>query len=272
MADYLIDPALLDDTDGADDKNAIRVVVRRSALVRDTARHSHAYGQLIGPVKGSARIETDAGTCVVPACHAAWVPPHHDHALRSNGPFQGWSIYIPPALCCLLPQSPVTVQGNALLDAAINRAAGWQNGPQSPAQHRVAQVILDEIASAPPVGLNLPAPQDPRLQRIAQALAANLADPRPMVQWADWAGIAPRTLSRHFIAETGLTFRDWRQRARLLAALEMLASGHAVTNIALDLGYENISAFIAAFKKTFGTTPGQYVAQMPEAGVALKQG
>ncbi|OKH89661.1 AraC family transcriptional regulator [Thalassospira sp. TSL5-1] len=268
MADYLIDPSLLDDTK---DAAAIRGVVRRSALVRDTARHAHAYGQLIGPLKGSVRIETDAGIWVVPACHAVWVPPHHHHGLHSNGPFQGWSIYVPPVLCASLPQSPVTLHGNALLEAAIKRAALWQDGPQTPAQHRLAQVILDEIASALPVGLNLPAPQDPRLQRIARKLAADLADQRGMAQWANWAGMAPRTLSRRFVAETGLTFRDWRQRARLLAALEMLASDQAVTTIALDLGYENISAFIAAFKKVFGVTPGQYVAQLPDAGTTLKQ-
>ncbi|WP_114088201.1 helix-turn-helix domain-containing protein [Thalassospira profundimaris] len=269
MADYLIDPSLLNDTQVSP---AIRVVVRRSALVRETARHAHAYGQLIGTLSGSIRVETDAGAWLVPACHAAWVPPHHDHGLQSNGPFQGWSVYIPPALCATLPQSPLTVESNALLEAAINRASAWADGPQSPAQHNLARVILDEIASARPVGLNLPAPQDPRLQRITRALAADLADTRGMAQWASWAGMAPRSLSRRFVAETGLAFRDWRQRARMLAALEMLASGNAVTTIALDLGYENISAFIGAFKKTFGTTPGQYVAQIPDVPSRLKQG
>ncbi|PKR48946.1 helix-turn-helix domain-containing protein [Thalassospira marina] len=261
MADYLIDPSFLN---ASGDTASIRVVLRRSPLARETALHSHAFGQLIGPLKGSARIETDAGIWVVPAIHAAWVPPHHDHALQSNGPFQGWSIYVPPVLCANLPQSPLTLQGNALLDAAIQRASHWQNGPETPAQHRLAQVILDEIATAQPVGLNLPAPQDARLQRIARQLAADLADQRGMAEWANWAGIAPRTLSRRFVAETGFTFRDWRQRARLLAALEMLASGRAVTTVALDLGYENISAFITAFKKTFGTTPGQYLASGSE--------
>jgi AraC-like DNA-binding protein len=30
--------------------------------------------------------------------------------------------------------------------------------------------------------------------------------------------------------------------------------------VAFDLGYDNVSAFIALFRRTFGTTPGRYFA------------
>ncbi|MCY1215799.1 HTH-type transcriptional regulator NimR [compost metagenome] len=52
----------------------------------------------------------------------------------------------------------------------------------------------------------------------------------------------------------------WRQRARLMRAQEMLAAGAAVTTVALELGYDNVSAFIAMFKRELGTTPGRYSA------------
>ncbi|MGE8488865.1 MAG: helix-turn-helix domain-containing protein, partial [Paraburkholderia nemoris] len=76
--------------------------------------------------------------------------------------------------------------------------------------------------------------------------------------WAAWAGVAPRTLSRRFVAETGLTFAQWRQQARLLRALELVADGLPVTTIALELGYDNVSAFIDMFRRVMGTTPGRY--------------
>ncbi|OSQ38884.1 helix-turn-helix domain-containing protein [Thalassospira mesophila] len=256
MADELIDPTVFDPENAP---VSIRAVLRRSSVMRETALHRHAPGQLIGTLTGSIRIETNAGKWVVPAIHAAWVPPHHDHAMSSNGPFQGWSVHIPPALCAGLPASPQTIAASDVLQAAITRVATWPNGPQNNAQHRLAQVIVDEIAMAQKVAFHLPAPGDARLQRIARQITIDLANNRTMAQWADWAGIAPRTLSRHFVTETGFTFQAWRQRARLLAALEMLASGMAVTTVALDLGYDNISAFIAAFKKTFGSTPGRYL-------------
>ncbi|HBR9945707.1 TPA: helix-turn-helix transcriptional regulator [Klebsiella pneumoniae] len=101
-------------------------------------------------------------------------------------------------------------------------------------------------------------PQDSRLLRIAQALSANPDDGCRLEEWAAWAGMSSRTLTRRFRAETGFSFNEWRQRIRLLRALELLAAGKPVTAIALDLGYDNVSAFIALFRRMFGTTPGRY--------------
>ncbi|WP_441256827.1 helix-turn-helix domain-containing protein [Bradyrhizobium sp. 482_C4_N1_1] len=63
--------------------------------------------------------------------------------------------------------------------------------------------------------------------------------------------------------ETGFSFTEWRQRVRLMRALEMLADEIPVTTIALDLGYETVSAFIALFRRTFGTTPARYFLHAP---------
>ncbi len=39
-----------------------------------------------------------------------------------------------------------------------------------------------------------------------------------------------------------------------------LAEGHSVTAMALDVGYQNPSAFIEMFKRALGVTPEQYFA------------
>ena len=138
------------------------------------------------------------------------------------------------------------------------RAATWEENILNASQARVAGVILDEIRSLPSANLGLPMPQDARLLRIARALSDRPDDKRKLEEWAVWAGISPRTLTRRFSIETGFSFTEWRQRVRLLRALELLAAGQPVTAIALDLGYENVSAFIALFRRVFGMTPGQY--------------
>src|SRR5262249_12396374 len=107
-----------------------------------------------------------------------------------------------------------------------------------------------------------------RLLRIANALADRPADSRGLEAWAAWAGVTSRTLSRRFVAETGFTFTQWRQRLRLTRALEMLASGAAVTPVAMDLGYDNPSAFIDWFKRTYGVTPAKWSAQIRGASCA----
>ena len=70
-------------------------------------------------------------------------------------------------------------------------------------------------------------------------------------------GVARRTLERRFRDETGMSFGMWRQKARLLDSIRLLAEGKSVTDTALDCGYSSVSAFIAAFKVTFGYTPGR---------------
>nr|WP_268828294.1 helix-turn-helix domain-containing protein [Lysobacter gummosus] len=52
---------------------------------------------------------------------------------------------------------------------------------------------------------------------------------------------------------------QWRQRTRLMRALERLAAGEAVTAVTLDLGYDSVSAFIAMFRRHLGATPTQYL-------------
>lgn len=74
--------------------------------------------------------------------------------------------------------------------------------------------------------------------------------------------MSSRTLSRRFVLETGFNFTAWRQRARMMRSLEMLAAGVPVTAIALDLGYSTASAFIGLFRRTFGETPASYRARL----------
>ncbi|MFC4623676.1 helix-turn-helix domain-containing protein [Daeguia caeni] len=45
---------------------------------------------------------------------------------------------------------------------------------------------------------------------------------------------------------------------RLLRALELLAAGQSVTAVALDSGYNNVSAFITLFRLVFDVTPGRH--------------
>ncbi|MCC6921248.1 MAG: AraC family transcriptional regulator [Alphaproteobacteria bacterium] len=49
----------------------------------------------------------------------------------------------------------------------------------------------------------------------------------------------------------------WRRHARLLEAVARPRSGASVTAIALDLGYQSVSAFSQAFRASFGASPGR---------------
>ncbi|WP_343499437.1 helix-turn-helix transcriptional regulator [Achromobacter denitrificans] len=236
-------------------------VRRQEGALRHTAMHRHARGQLLGAYRGLLTVYAGDRQWVVPAQQAVWIPPDQPHGLRSHGPYAGYSAYLSPAACAGLPQAPRVLEASALLKAAVERAAGWPDadaGPAAAARRRIVELIRDEIRDLPQAGAALVLPRDPRLQRLALALSELPSDTRTLDEWAAAIGMAPRTLARRYLAETGLSVGAWRQRARLMRAQEMLAGGAAVTTVALELGYDNVSAFIAMFKRELGATPGRY--------------
>jgi AraC-like DNA-binding protein len=184
--------------------------------------------------------------------------------MHSHGPFTGWSVYVAEPACVDLPERPCIMRTSGLLREAVARAADWAPGLWQPPQVHLAAVILNEIRTLPREQFSLPLPADSRLVKISRALLENLSDNRRVDGWAVWAGVSVRTITRRFPAETGYSFTEWRQRARLIRALEMLAAETPVTTIALDLGYQTVGAFIALFRRTFGVTPTKYFASLSD--------
>ena len=58
--------------------------------------------------------------------------------------------------------------------------------------------------------------------------------------------------------ETRITFSRWKQQARLLEAVKRLSGGAAVTDVALDLGYQSPDAFFTMCRRMLVETPSAY--------------
>ncbi len=128
-------------------------------------------------------------------------------------------------------------------------------------RRRSENLLPDLLDPVEVTTLDAPQPVDPRAQAIADALRSNPADPRGLAQWGRDVGASTRTLSRAFSNDTGIGFERWRTLLRLNAALPMLAAGAAISTTAHRVGYETSSAFVAAFRREIGTTPGAYFSQ-----------
>ncbi len=223
------------------------------------APHRHARAQLVYASQGVMTVTAAAGSWVVPPQRAVWMPAGAEHGIRVNRAISMRSLYVRPDAAAGLPEACRVVNVSDLLRALILRAMALpphydEAGPDG----RIMRVILDELRTLPSAPLHLPRARDPRLLRVTEALRADPADPRPLDAWGRAAGASPRTLARLFVKETGLGFRAWRQRARLLHALVALGSDAPVTRVAFEAGYDSPSAFIAAFKREFGNTPARY--------------
>lgn len=223
-------------------------------------RHSHRRGQLIYASVGVIAVTTDAGTWIVPPQQAVWVPAGVAHELSSRGPLALRTVYVDPSRAGALPDACCVVAVRPLLRELILVLMDLppDYAPDGP-EARLVAVLLDELQRLRPAALNLPAPVDRRLREIARALLADPADPRTLAQWAAATGAGARTLARLFVRDTGISFGAWRTRLKMLTAIERLALGQSVTEIAYDLGYASPSAFVARFRRTVGLPPAQYL-------------
>jgi len=221
------------------------------------APHSHRRAQLIFASRGVMTVTTDAGAFVVPAQRAVWMPAGVTHRVESHGAYSMRTLLIRdaaglPGRVCVVTVGPLL---RAVIMALMDARRDYPlDGPEA----RLAAVALDLIAVLPVAPLHLPMPSDPRLRVLASRLAADPSDNRSLEDWARDAAASARTLARLFTAQTGMTFRAWRQQARLLRALEMMAAGQSITTVALDVGYESPSAFTAMFRRALGVSPTKY--------------
>jgi AraC-like DNA-binding protein len=223
------------------------------------------HGLLFGTQRGLLSLDTGDSRWVVPPGHVAWVPPSRLRQAERHGEFGGWCVKVAESACADLPGGACTFRSSGLLHEAVLRACTWGDGPLDAVRWRLAGVILDEIRALRPAEFGLPMPLDPRLLAVAGGLLGDLAGARSLDDWAAEAAMPARTFTRNFALETGSSLADWRQRARLMRALEWLAEARPVTDMATDLGYDNVSAFIAMFRRATGVTPSRY-ADQPLAG------
>jgi AraC-like DNA-binding protein len=129
--------------------------------------------------------------------------------------------------------------------------------------HRAFGVVMDSIPTPIPTLNSLLTPASPPapglfVDSVRLEVERELAFGNPNVaSIARKLGTSSRTLQRR-LGETGLSFRDVVEEVR-----EQLARAY-LTDVALPmgevaqrLGYAEVSAFLRAFKRWTGMTPGQ---------------
>ena len=221
--------------------------------------HAHAWGQLIYAASGVMRVRAGDQLWLVPPAQAVWAPAGSRHEIWARGEFAMRTLYLRQDLARALPAECRGVQVSPLLRELILHAAGIMLLEEDdPSHRRIAELAAEQIAAAPALPLNLPFPRDPRALKLARRLQQDPADPAELAVLAREAGASARTLQRLFLEETGLRFAQWRQRLRLLHAASLLGLGASVTDAGLEAGYASSSAFIAAFRHAFASTPGRF--------------
>lgn len=224
-----------------------------------TGQHAHPNGQILYAIEGVMIVTSAQGIWVVPPNRAVWIVPDLVHEVRMRGAVKIRTIFVDPGYAPGLPQESCVLAVSALMRELILAAMDvpLDHDPDS-REARLMRLILDEVVRLEVVRLHLPLPKDARLARLCAGLQRDLSDSSGAEVWGARLGISGKTVHRLFQQETGLSFGQWRQQARLLHALERLAEGARVIDAALDAGYASQSAFTAMFRREFGLPPRDF--------------
>lgn len=226
------------------------------------AAHVHEWDQLVYASEGVMTVATGDGRWVVPPQRAVWMPAGVSHAIDCAGRVAMSTLYLRPGLRPDTPDQTTVVAVDPLLRELVLRAVAWNTLDPEVAVHRnLLACLLDQLEVVDTVAVALPLPHDPGALQLARQLQEEPGALPDVDDAARSVGMSRRTLERRFAAETGMSFGRWRQQARLLGALTRLAAGGRVTDVALEIGYANPSAFVAAFRTAFGTTPARFFAR-----------
>lgn len=253
LANTLFDP----------DSTSSPVVARHIDFVDYAAEvpvHTHRKGQLIIALYGAVICRAENDIWIVPPDCAVWIPGGVPHSAKATWNAHLNYLFIEPGAaalpekCCTLAISPLVKE---LVDRLTNE--GIDYAPQSHVG-RLTRVTLDELVTMPQQKLSLPVSANPKIRAMADALVSNPDDRSTFKVWAKRLALSERSLARLMLRETGLTFGRWRQQLHLIIALRELASGVPVQNVAANLGYESVNAFITMFRKNMGSTPAHYFA------------
>ena len=235
----------------------------RSAVadLRDGGRiapHTHDWHQLIYVGAGLAVVRAGHGTWLAPPNWAVWVPAGTDHAIRFIGRSALRTLYLRPEWRAGLPSSCGALAVSPLLRELVLRASatGMLDG-RDEGENALAVLIASEIREGGTPAVALPEPTSAATIAAAERAVPGHS-PESTASIARAVGLSPRTLERRFLAETGMAFGRWRQHRRLLLGLEQIATGAPVKIAAAGAGYASSSAYVAAFRSLFATTPGRY--------------
>lgn len=225
--------------------------------------HAHGAHQAIYATRGVMEVSVGQSFWLIPPQFAIWIPARTLHRIRMPGAVSMRTLYLRRGLAPKLPATCAVLHVSPLLRELILEAVRIGQLRTRNRQHcALRDLVVFNLQNAAPVPTFLTLPKDPRALAVAQALIANQADNPSLDSLCATAGASVRTIERIFRREVGADFATWRRQARLMKAVELLAAGSLVKQAAFATGYQQPSAFVEMFRRTFGATPKAWTAAL----------
>lgn len=227
--------------------------------------HTHDTAQLTFSASGIVQVHTDEGRWLVPRQLAVWIPagvPHHVEILTEA---ELWMVHWQPSAVREWAPSPLPDRAVALHVTPLLRSlliAAFAPDIDAAKAELAVRLMLHDLTDTANAPTFLPLPISAAARRVADLA---LDDPRcdfSLGELASRAATSVRTASRLFRLETGLSFKAWRQRARVVHAMDRLARGETIAHVSAKCGFASTAAFSSAFRQVTAMTPTGFALQM----------
>jgi two-component system response regulator YesN len=118
---------------------------------------------------------------------------------------------------------------------------------------------IEKLLEARRKARGLPAPDaSDKIACVKDFLDRNCCKRVLLEDAAKVVSLCPKYLSRLFMQVAGVNFNDYRLKAKIEKAKELIAEGYNTNEMTAKLSYENPESFIRQFKKFTGCTPSEY--------------
>lgn len=223
----------------------------------DTPWHSHDMHQLQYAFDGSIEVEDRRASYLCLRTRAIWIPAGVVHRTSLHRIRSGSVLFAPD----MIPEAGDRVRVIQVSPLMREMVVGAMRWPLTQPQDLTGQAYFAALANlcaewikeeAP---LRLPTTREPRLEAAMAYTRAHLKD-GDVASACQAAGLSERTLRRRFRGAFGMSWDEYRRRARLIAAAALLSDARRpIGDVAAEVGFESQSAFARAFKDLTGKSP-----------------
>lgn len=238
----------------------------------DIRSYVHVKGQLLYAEGGILHVFTEGRHWYLPARFYMWIPPNTVYHLESRSSriklyrffFQKETVE------SVLYSEPNVYLSNDLLREMFLFSRHWDGGvslSNAASKYYILKAIKAIIPMLNPTGnlfpIQHPYPKDLRLRSIAAYLNQHIETSYSLEEVASTFGMSSRTLSRMFKENLGLSYVRFLRSLRISKALELMtAHKYSILEIALAVGYTELSSFSNIFYRVTGVRPSIYMAKL----------
>lgn len=222
--------------------------------------HSNLWGDFNFSLDGVLEFEIDQQTYLSPASYGVWIPPYiaHQAVSQSDHTTHFICFRISPELSATLAKTPKIIQITPLISLLTQRILEQRDQMNCVQHWHKLLVLFDELKTAPSFDHYLPLTQNLTIKPIVDFLLQTPHHALKLNDVSSYFAISERHLLRIWQDEFAMSISEWRNRAKLMYAMDALKQQQSSKKIALDLGYQHASAFIEFFKRYTNLTPEQF--------------